>query len=160
MNFDKVKKLIDKMAAAQAEVRKNGKVALKEAFQEFFNAVPEAKCIKWNQGIPSFNDGDVCRFSVHELNLFLTKKSLEELLGEKLTKQEYDDRVQEGYDGDQHDLEYSAKATARAKEISKLFEEFSSEVLDEDLFKEVFGEFASVTATPGKFKIEDYESDY
>jgi hypothetical protein len=87
-------------------------------------------------------------------------KGLAELLGEKPSKQAYDDRVKEGYDGDQGDLDYSPKATARAKKVLELFEDFSSEILDEDLFKEVFGEFASVTATHGKFKVEDYESDY
>lgn len=158
--FEKVKKLIENMDAARTKFQKEGKDALKDAFKEFFDAVPEAKCIGWTQSTPSFNDGDPCRFSVHELNLFLTKKALEDLLGRKMTQDEYKERLNDACDGDQYSLLYSDTAPPRAKEISKLFDDFVAEVQDDDLFEQVFGEFAKVTATPGKFKIEDYDGDY
>lgn len=156
MKCEKVKSLIDEMERARAKMKKEGKAALTEAFQEFFTAAPEVKAIKWIQSIPSFNDGDPCVFSVHELMLKLSKKGMEELLGRKMTKDEYDAHFEE-YDSDEWSLQNASNA--RAKEVASLFREFVRAVQYDELFQEVFGDGAEVIATPGKFKCEDYYGD-
>lgn len=157
MAFEKVKKLVKQMDTARAKLAKDGQIALKDAFNEFFILVPEAAAIHFNGHTPSWNDGDICTFIMSEFNLIIYKKDLEVLLGKKMTKSEYDDGAMP-YEGHQYDL--SSASGPRATEICELFEDFQSEISDDDLFRQVFGESFQVKATPGKLKVEEYEGNY
>lgn len=48
-------------------MKENGKALVKEAIETFVKENPEITGIRWHQFAPSFNDGDPCVFSVHDL---------------------------------------------------------------------------------------------
>ncbi len=60
-------KLISMKAEYDKAVKEQSRPVLKEIFDAFFKSCPEAKVVTWVQGTPSFNDGDPCRFSVHDI---------------------------------------------------------------------------------------------
>lgn len=65
--LDQLKVLTDKVAAAEKEVAENSKPLFTEAIKDIFAKHPALLYITWTQGTPSFNDGDPCRFSIHEI---------------------------------------------------------------------------------------------
>lgn len=157
MAFEKVSKLLKEMDVAREKFGKDGRKALKEAFKEFFNQVPEAVAIHFSGYTPSWNDGDVCTFGMNGFNLIIRKKDLEALTGKKMTQDEYNESCLP-YEGHQYDL--SGVTNPRAREIRVLLESFEEKVMDDDLFQQVFGESFQVKATSGKFEVEEYEGDY
>lgn len=50
----------------QETIKAEGEGALKSMFKELFDKYPAITRIRWQQYTPHFNDGDECRFGVHE----------------------------------------------------------------------------------------------
>lgn len=63
-----LKALTDKIADTEKEIAKEGKNLFTEAIKDIFAKHPTLLYITWTQGTPSFNDGNPCRFSIHEVN--------------------------------------------------------------------------------------------
>ena len=69
-NLNDIKDLISKYKESKSEleqlIEKEGASIVINSFQEVLKKCPEV-VVSWRQGTPAFNDGDPCRFSVHDL---------------------------------------------------------------------------------------------
>jgi hypothetical protein len=153
---NKLDAIITKVKELKTLMQTQGKEALKDAFQEFFEAHPEAKCIVWTQYTPYFNDGDACEFRVNELALKLNKTPSEDTSAEDDDFEDNDD-----YESDIYDLKYGKKTLTVAE--AKLVADFTSlekatGQLDE-VFELVFGDHVKVRATRNGFDVTEYDHD-
>lgn len=62
-----IKKFTTDYKELQNNVSAWAKKNLESIFIKFFESAPEIKSIYWSQYIPSFNDGDVCEFSLTDV---------------------------------------------------------------------------------------------
>jgi len=69
--FEKLSKLCGEISELESRVRKAAqdefKPALKETIAVLREYVPQVTGIRWQQYTPYFNDGDVCEFTMGEL---------------------------------------------------------------------------------------------
>lgn len=66
---NKLTELVKQVEDLHRKMQRDGQVALKAAFADFFDAHPEATAIVWTQYTPHFNDGDACTFGVNDFEL-------------------------------------------------------------------------------------------
>lgn len=142
-SLNSIKKTIDD---AQATVKAQGQVALKEAFTELFAAYPVLKAVKWTQYTPYFNDGDTCEFGVHE---FYSQ------IDGVVSKYGKDADGGEGYVSS-WDLEGEAKEKAApmldaVRSLAKL--------IPKDVMLASFGDHVEVVATREGFQVDEYSHD-
>lgn len=157
MSAKTIRNLKDKMAAVRDEMKRVGRVALQEAFDDFFAKVPEAEAIVWVQYTPYFNDGDTCEFSVHDMQLKLSAKAREEMLGIEDAEADHEDWLDNRWESDESDLD--DLEDPRGPEIANLFSELAGDVVDEDLFLATFGDHVAVTVTRTGIRADDCEHD-
>lgn len=142
-SLNTIKKVIDD---AQATVKAQGQTALKEAFGELFATHPTLKQVKWQQYTPYFNDGDECRFGVHEFY-----SSIEGVV----SKYGEDADGGAGYVSS-WDLEGEAKEKA-APVLSAVTE--LARLIPKDVMLAAFGDHVEVVATRDGFTVNDYQHD-
>lgn len=113
----------------KAELSKKLQTAIKEEFTKFFIANPEVDSISWSQYTPYFNDGDECVFRVNHFQFF---------------------------DKESEEIRYP-----RWGEEENSLREFNALMrsIDDEIFKEMFGNHCEVTATREEFTVEEYEHD-
>lgn len=135
MNIEKIQKIQEDMALAQAKMQEDGENALKEVFKEFFDANPLVSAVRWNQYTPYFCDGGPCNFYVHEFEV--------------------------QFDEEEDFVQYEDELDEPTEEHQKAFSDINEiEVaLGEDLLLAVFGDHAQITATEDGFDIEEAEHD-
>lgn len=64
---------------AQERARKETQAILDEVFADFFKRHGDrVYAIWWTQGTPSFNDGDECTFSVHDVMIAFSEEAFED----------------------------------------------------------------------------------
>jgi hypothetical protein len=120
------------------KMKTEGRRALGIAFKEFFDANPTVKGVRWSQYTPYFNDGDVCRFSVHDFDFKVDGAA---------------DDTGDNEDGWESDWYLEKRgATETAAACSRL----EGDVRDRDVFEAVFGDHVRVTATRDGFEVEAY----
>ena len=154
---NKLEAVIEKVKELRKIMQEQGKDALKDAFQEFFQAHPEARAIVWTQYTPYFNDGDACTFSVGDLCLKLQTASEEQNQDEE--EEDYED--EDDYECASYDLKYGSKTLTKAE--AKLLKDFESlkkatGQLDE-VFELVFGDHVKVVATRDGFDVTEYDHE-
>jgi hypothetical protein len=66
LSFQEVQNFIQRSRDLAAEARKNGQLMFETLLQNVLDDTRIQK-LYWTQGTPSFNDGDPCTFSVHEV---------------------------------------------------------------------------------------------
>jgi hypothetical protein len=95
-----LKTMIEKLNAQRTAYEDTLKAASKgggEGVGAFLGAlIPPGHALEWTQGTPSFNDGDACKFSVHEPNLIK--------FGEPFESEDYDDDTLDDEDGEERAL--------------------------------------------------------
>lgn len=119
------------------EMREEGKELLFSTLQELFEKNENLKKIAWTQYTPWFNDGDTCEFHAH------------------IDYPDVND-WQEGdyYEGDEEEDETTKPSDELYKEIVSLLN-----ILDEDDYKEIFGDHVKVTITKEGYEVEGYDHD-
>ena len=145
-------------------------------FDEFFEAHPECKFIRWGQGTPGFNDGEPCTFDIHETRFGFSDP-------------DEDSEDDEDYDTDYGDVTYTTSnlrsfvwdeeripGSYNQKWHYEFDKTFNGVLFTEDLvlqyedfsvgdeFEEVllknFGDPAEVTATREGFHVEYFDIGY
>lgn len=69
MSLEKIAALQEEFRAVHAKMASDGKALIEQAFKDFFAANPEVASIYWTQYTPHWNDGDICRFRVHDFDV-------------------------------------------------------------------------------------------
>ena len=64
--MNKFKEMQSEMASVRAKFQEQAQEMFKEVTKEVFEKNPVITAIIWTQYTPYFNDGDPCKFSVHE----------------------------------------------------------------------------------------------
>jgi hypothetical protein len=168
-----INELRDKIKETNKLVSEHAKEALDKAFTDIFNKYPEVIGFKWQQYIPSFNDGDPCTFSVYDPDYILyTKEFADKITAEDLAStnvyvyefEDVEDNAEDSQILEDSGLEaeqvrsvsfyrdYNGGLDAADKEIKKLF---SGDV--EDIFEEAYGDGYTIIATKKGLTVVEYE---
>jgi len=161
--------LIEKQKQLKEQFQFAGKVILKRAFKEFFDANPGVKCIVWTQYTPYFNDGDTCTFSVNETtfsnaegsdiedvtpwgeyegeneSVWVTSSMKESLKGSK-------------YYENEHEKIKAAGLHINADDCEQLSHMLQCGEMDE-IMENMFNDHSKVIATRSGFEVEEYSHD-
>lgn len=135
-----IQDIMAKKKAFEEELQANGKEALSEEFKKVFEAHQDLVAIRWRQYTPYFNDGDACRFSVHDFDMRLT--STPEDAGDEEDGFEYTWTVE--------DNEQNAAVAEAVRSLGRI---------DNDVYLTVFGDHCQVTATRDGFEVDEYSHD-
>jgi hypothetical protein len=153
-NYSELNKEIERQLA---EARTKIEGVVQSVFADFLQKFPKVYGVGWTQSTPSWNDGESCEFSVHELNLYLTEEAYED------------------GDSDQDLFQYRSKpsddelerveAVGGEEEFKKILAHFKSvetffHAIDEDDMQLVFGDGSKVLSTKDGIEVEDYEEEY
>lgn len=174
----KLKALVDQTAALQKKIEEDGKVALKEAFKDFFDTHPEAKAIVWTQYTPHFNDGDACTFSMNEWHLKLDPKLIADDVRKALEDEDEDEddyscaaEVLESLPDTKANRERTWGPVARKGIALRALTEGEQSLVDDyralykscakiqGVFEVVLGDHVKVIATRKGLKTEDHSHD-
>lgn len=141
------------------EARQRMQDVIKSVFADFFRKYPDVYGIGWVQYTPSWNDGESCEFSVHEVNLYLTEDAYDE-----------GDSDNDIFDGSWRRSGLSADEQARVdavggeqrlREIIAHFEpvaDFIEQMEDADM-QLIFGNGSRILATKDDLTVEDYSDE-
>jgi len=160
----KVKKDVfkEKLTKMKAEVAEEAEKMFKEGTKALFDAYEDLKSFSWRQYTCYFNDGDTCYFSVYNDSYSLSVNGKDE-------EDDYDDedstyslkedmKKHEGNPVIFAELQkkYVEAETRenKAEELRKIVASMIG-VLDEDDYKEMFGDHAEVEVTREGIKITD-----
>ncbi len=99
-----------------------------------FEQFPKVKAVRWRQYTPYFNDGDPCRFNVHDN--YLRFDDTEEEAGD------YED----GFESYSEDADQTAAMNAFDKALS----------IDKDIMEKLFGDPVTVTIDRNGVEIDEY----
>mgnify|MGYP001613573476 CR=1 FL=1 len=145
------KALVEMKMKYREAVQNSSKPAIKELFEEFFAAAPSIKAVTWTQYTPGFNDGDPCRFGVHEFSYCLDLSKVEN------DEDEHEDE-ETGYMSS-YSLHDKAEPDVRAALVA--LEDQTGEL--DELMEAAFGDGVRVTVTNDggcEFKVQDYDCGY
>lgn len=138
--------------------RDNRPPATAAQFMEATDAVlsiPGVYAVRWNQYTPSFNDGDPCEFTVHDIYFRLTP-----LEDESDERGDYEDGFIDSwslsYMKERDELPELSDETIKA--IEKAVKEWESLAKDE-VCRQNFGDPGQVTATVEGFSVDYYDHD-
>lgn len=167
---NKLKEMRKKMRNLKSQMAKETKTALKEAFKDFFKEHPVVESVIWDQYTPYFNDGDTCTFSVYDFWLKF-KKTPAQLKAEaekcfaddpSTSLKEWEEYLasEEAAEEDWYDKEYGgSKSSKEEKAAIKAINKIYRDIVDEDVFLDMFGDHVSVTATSAGFKVKECQHD-
>lgn len=82
--------LIDQATNSFHSLKMHCLVVIQECINEIFATNSSIETIGWSQYTPYFNDGDICRFSVHTDNIVINGKSIYEINEEESNSQGYE----------------------------------------------------------------------
>jgi hypothetical protein len=156
--MSKLDALRKEMKALKSKMRKEGEVAMKEAFKELFDSHPVLDAVGWTQYTPYFNDGDTCTFSVNDMFPVFVKTKEKVVLAEE---QDEDEDCGSSEEEEWYDYEYGSKKMnkeqkAANKALTSLVEELGD--MDE-IFYDIFGDHVRVRASRAGFKVTEYEHE-
>lgn len=131
--------------SAKAKARSLFEIGTKEIFEKH----PKLESWKWHQYTPYFNDGDSCEFVVNKDCLALTFNGKE---------------FEEIENSTWGDNDYAKKYKAKARAEEGLKEAFSHikemmDALDDEDFKQMFGDHMKVTVTKSGATQEEYDHE-
>jgi hypothetical protein len=187
MKKDKLDSLIKQVEDAKKLMQETGASALKEVFQDFFDAHPEVRSVVWTQCTPYFNDGDPCVFGLSELELRAKRDVVaSDAYGVYLAESaRYDDDAASDDDNGYGSFADALRSVADAKEnrgskargwnkntlrdltlaeqlllsdFDEIRSAFNSETVS-DICEAVFGDHVRVVAKPDGFETFSYEHD-
>lgn len=112
--------------------------ALKEEFKKFFDENPDVKFITWLQFTPYFNDGDECRFGVHDFYYDVVEPEELERWGE-----------------------YPKDESLVSGQVKNNWKKFEKDLwtIPKEIFKQMFGDHVQIIARPSGFDVEEFEHD-
>lgn len=140
--------IFDKWYRHEADELKNKSQArFASIFLRMFIKCPELVSIRWQQGTPSFNDGDECKFTSHLYYATCEFESIGEVNEMSLDELEFCDFYKESDDKNPYDFL-----------IKSL--EFLSNNTYEDIFKYTFGDGADVLVTRDGITVKEYDFEY
>lgn len=162
------KEVIKEIETLKKEFQENGKAVFSKYTQSLFAAVPELESITWDQYTPSFNDGDVCEFTIGEVGYNFSTDINAEEEDECHDCEEVCEGCEEDEDDDYEDsdeeriTEYevresnlSSKAKKAIKDFDDGFNAFSC------VLEQVFDTNQTITIKRnGKATVEDYDCGY
>lgn len=162
----KIQAIVQKVNELKAMMQDQGKAALSEAFQDFFNKHPGITSIAWVQYTPHFNDGDACTFGVRE---FEARGDIEDL-GDTSDEDEEYERYSYGENCIVSKLKraggldwYRTKTrelTAEEQQLVEDFDRLQSDCMSiEEVLQLVLGDHVQVTATIDGFEVEEWDHD-
>lgn len=118
------------------DMREEGQKLLFDALQDLFNNNDNLKEISWTQYTPWFNDGDTCEFSTYATSPTVNGWSENSWLD---------------YENDESGEQIPDELY---KEITTILN-----ILDEDDYKEIFGDHVKVVITKEGYEVEEYSHD-
>ncbi len=140
---DVAKKITDAKAEARALIKEHGHAAIGSAFQAVLKYCPSV-AVYWTQDVPSFNDGDPCRFRVHDMWIVPSD--------ERPSGRGEDESI------DTSDAELMAELEVTSDQIEALYAVWHQ--LDSWILEETFGENASVFITADEIQVDDCDCGY
>lgn len=163
-------KAVEEFDKARAKIMQDLQHKLKNAFTAFFNSCPEVEYITWTQYTPYFNDGDECIFSVNDMVYKLKTDTVNEDYNDLydaytsssiswyLKQPEKYAKEIERFNMFVEDLNISVE---RLNEINGSFKHFVTLLnrLDDEVFKQTFGDHVIITATIDGFDVEEYDHE-
>jgi hypothetical protein len=182
---NKLTELVKQVKELQVKIKKEGQFALTDAFADFFNAYPIATKIVWSQCTPYFNDGDTCRFSVHEFELKVNPNLLSDDVKKFYSSEDEDDHnhgescfsyalksientpenrkkllSQDSWNKERYDGVTLRDLTKEEKNMLEDFKELESSCHQiPEILETILGDHVIVTATKEGFKISDYDHE-
>lgn len=134
--FDKMNALKAARDEYVAKLKAEGETAVKECLRGFFAAHPEVKALRWRQYTPYFNDGDECRFGIHEPEV-------------RVGDGDWNDSWGLGYKNDNPPKQLQA-------DLQEMYKALQG---NRDAMEIAFGDHAQITATAESVTVEEYEHD-
>lgn len=143
------------------------KEALPKAFAEMVKDSENITAIRWQQYVPSFNDGDPCEFTRNGPEVLVLDEDGDPIEEGMYDLPWYSWRVKYMDDPENHpdstlekileeNPEFNEKDSRLFMEIEKFFKE-----IPEEFFEDMFGTYAEVTITKeGEITVEDYDYEY
>lgn len=162
--MNKLKNLAKEMKALEEKLQNDGQQALKEAFEEFFNAHPMAKSILWAQYTPYWQDGDACTFGLNDFELKTNVSLLRPEVKEWWDPDAGEDGEDEYHYGsgdfasllDEKKLKPTAEEKAMCKDFNALVDACNS---IPRILELVFEDHALVRADRTGFTVTEFEHD-
>jgi len=155
--------LLKNYSEAQAKFRAEAQEAFKEEVKNLFQAVPKLKVVKWNQFIPSFNDGDPCTFKMTDI-VYSNCPDHSKISGygeiEDMDEDEYEEAFGEFWATDSSSLKVDSDLSPEEVETVKAFDKVISSYTMHDVLEATFGSDATVTCTPEEVFTEEYYCGY
>ena len=148
-NLEKINEYAESIAIAKKSFTIHAKEFIMGAFkEEVFDKFSIVEAIRMRGYAPYFNDGDPCEFSLHEPDVLL--KGIDSFVSSWGDWDDYDD-LEEDEDG-------NTLNRPTSEELKEIFEAAGSvwEVIDEDVFRAVFGSDQEVTFYPDKVENDEY----
>lgn len=140
MASQKLTNLRSKRAEIKKELLEESKKVFEEESRALFDKYPELSFFRWTQYTPYFNDGDTCEFSAH------TEWPAVVLVG---GEDEYvDDPFLDGLVGE----------SEKGEEIEEAVKKFLAQI-DEEEYKEMFGDHVEIIVKKSGIEIEEYDHD-
>jgi len=146
--LDRLTSLTDELSSLRAKAATEGKTLLKDAAKTIFSNHPSLQYITWNQGVPSWRDGDPCTFEIHDIwgrvGDWPKNKDGDEIWPSELG----------GYNGEEFHNVDGCKDLA----LIDAFEAFCKAVVNlGDLLAEILEQDCTVFITKGGIETEYYE---
>jgi len=150
-------------------IKKEGRAALIESFQEVFQRVPELETLTWTQYTPYFNDGEPCEFSVHEFNATFNVPVKDQVYKGQKVPGDYRSGsiyvIEERAPGEEfEEIAYGVSRDVtedpiltKTRDAIKTLNNAKSSC--EEIFQAAFGDGVKVIASRGGFDVEEYNHD-
>lgn len=123
--------------------RERAKTGVGPGLQQFLKDHPELESVRWTQYTPYFNDGDTCKFGIHELYFRPSDEDEQAALDDS----DY---------GDGYSSIYEARGRSYHADLSALESALSAA---EPEMLSVFGDHVQVTVTADGVDVEEYEHE-
>lgn len=118
----KYEELAAEIKAAQDKIKADSQQLINQIFEDYFSKYGDiVYAIHWTQGTPSFNDGEACEFSVHDMYLSFTEEGYEDGEGDSYEYEREDDYRNQLKLWDEYDANPEQTYTAYVKQFNDTY---------------------------------------
>lgn len=130
--------------ALREYAQEHGRAAIGAAFKELLDRHPSVARVSWTQYTPYFNDGDVCRFSVHGLCVVPADNPDDD--------EDYEFEIYRS-------AHYNSTPAGLTPEAADEFLALWGKINNNDLMLATFGDHSRVVITREGLEVESYDHD-
>ena len=158
--IEQLKELGKQVEDLRAQMKEAAQVALKDGTKAIFEEYGDVLYqFGWTQYAPSFNDGEPCEFSMHDL-ILISQKDVDTAKAED--PDYYEDVVNDWWSDSGSDSfgGWRGKAVDQRHQEAREAAEVIYSVIDEDISRSLFGDSVKIIFSAEGVDVEEYDCGY